>query len=231
MDLVGVGVQAVATDKAEIRATVEYKRMINATGPALSDVDMANLVQSVQQEVSKRAAAVVTFLQKDPTLAPHISKLRTTGLALEPLNEWIENRQRLAGYRAANSITFRIDIDQAGLAIDGIVTRGVNRIDGLAFVASPKLLNAARHTAIMAAVEDAMDQALVSRRDARSQHRTAGGYGWCLTFVCCGCCLFDCVLFSCSSVSRVHSPAWVASFRRLPSAAPIFRSSTCRSKA
>ena len=164
LDVVGFGIQALQTDKAEVRATIEYRKMLHNTTTALNDTELASMVTSVQQEVSRVAAAVVTFLHQDPTVAPHVSKLRTTGLALEPLNEWFDNRQRLIGYRAANSITFRVDIAVAGQAIDGIVAKGVNRIDGISFVASPKILNAARQTAIMAAVEDAMEQALVSSK-------------------------------------------------------------------
>lgn len=167
MEVVGVGIQAIQTDKAEVRATVEYRKMLTNATTALNDTELASLVTAAQQEVSRLAAAVVTFLHRDPIVAPHISKLHTTGLALEPLHEWADNRQRLIGYRAANSITFRVDIEFAGQAVDGIVSRGVNRIDGISFVASPKVLNAARQTAIMAAVEDAMEQALVSNRNSK----------------------------------------------------------------
>jgi hypothetical protein len=84
MDVTGVGVQAIATTKAEVRATVEYRKMLsNATiyAPQTGmpeDKQLAELISSVQQEVSRKAAAVVEFLQKDPAVAEHVTKLRTS---------------------------------------------------------------------------------------------------------------------------------------------------------
>jgi uncharacterized protein YggE len=47
-------------------------------------------------------------------------------LTLEPLYEYINNRMILTGYRATNSIIFRVDIPMAGAIIDSIVERGTS---------------------------------------------------------------------------------------------------------
>ena len=65
------------------------------------------------------------------------------------------------GYRATNSISFRVVTEQAGKALDEIVARGVTRIDGVAFVASPKNIRAGRLVAIQRAVQDGINQAHV----------------------------------------------------------------------
>lgn len=88
-----------------------------------------------------------------------------SGLSLEPIYEYVNNRMLLSGYRGTNSITFRVEIPFAGEVVDGIVQRGVTRIDGISFVASPKEINQARHLAIQAAVEDAINQAMVTQRE------------------------------------------------------------------
>jgi len=97
---------------------------------------------------------------KDPQLQPdygargeagYIGKLRTSSVSLEPLYKYREGRQFLMGYRASNSLAFRVDVAQAGMVIDAIVELGVSRIDGVSFIASPQYLNAARHVAIAAA--------------------------------------------------------------------------------
>lgn len=68
MDVTGVGVQAIATSMAEVRATIEYRRIVNTTkhyvleGEA-PDQELTKLITQVQTEVSRRAAAVVEYLQ------------------------------------------------------------------------------------------------------------------------------------------------------------------------
>lgn len=86
MDVTGVGVHSVTTEYAEVRATVEYRRMIkNATIYQESettpedDRKLSELISSVQQAVSTKAANVVEYLQKEPIIAQRISKLRTAG--------------------------------------------------------------------------------------------------------------------------------------------------------
>lgn len=85
-------------------------------------------------------------------------------ITLEPIQEYINNRMMVTGYRASNSIIFRVELPMAGAVVDQIVERGVTRIDGISFVATPKEVNLSRQMAITQAVEDAIQQALVSRR-------------------------------------------------------------------
>lgn len=154
-----------------MKATIEYRRLVNTTktGGELPVEEMRSLISEVQTEVSTKAAAVVAFLTNG-TMARYISKLRTSSLGLEPLYEYQTGRQQLMGYRASNSITFRVEVAKAGAVIDSIVEIGVSRIDGVSFVASPKVLNAARHVAIQNAVEDAISQAMV-RHSTRAQRQ------------------------------------------------------------
>ena len=174
MEVTGVGVHVVPSDKAEVRTTIEYRRLVNTTksGGELPLDELRSLISEVQTEVSSKAAAVVAFLTNG-TMARHISKLRTSSLGLEPLYEYQTGRQQLMGYRASNSLTFRVDVAYAGKVIDSIVEIGVSRIDGVSFVASPKILNKARHVAIQNAVEDAINQAMVRRatHDRATQQR------------------------------------------------------------
>lgn len=81
MDVTGVGVQAISTDKAEVRATIEHRKMVNTTltEGTLQPMELAQLINEVQTQVSTKAAAVVEFLQTDPKISPSISKLRTSG--------------------------------------------------------------------------------------------------------------------------------------------------------
>lgn len=81
MDVTGVGVQAVATDKAEVRATVEHRELVNttSTGGTLPKEEMAALTARVQREVSTRLANVVEYLRSDPVVSKAVTKLRTSG--------------------------------------------------------------------------------------------------------------------------------------------------------
>ena len=165
MEITGVGIQTIKSEQAEVRATIEFKRMImNATGHVDIDVSdeqqLSGLISSVQSGVSRKSAEVVRFLKEDPNISKYVTKLRTSSITLEPIQEYINNRMIVTGYRASNSIIFRVELPMAGAVVDQIVERGVTRIDGISFVATPKEVNLSRQMAITQAVEDAIQQAL-----------------------------------------------------------------------
>jgi hypothetical protein len=173
MDVVGVGILSVPSDKAEVRATIEARRMVNTTltGGTLEGERLDALISSVQTEVSLRANNVIRLLTGNGTAAPYVTRLRTSNLGLEPIYEYKEGRQWLAGYRASNSLTFRVDVPHAGSVLDAVVDAGVTRIDGVSYFASPEHIMQARFSAISAAVDDVMDQAMVrSAQVAVAEH-------------------------------------------------------------
>jgi uncharacterized protein YggE len=173
----GVGLQAVPSDWAEIKATVEARRHLNSTltSSDISSTALTELIESVQQEVSEKATAVIALLTGNSTTAKWVSKLRTSGVGLEPLWEYKDGRQLLVGSRASNSISFRIQVQRAGEVIDEIVSAGITRIDSMSFVASPEKINRARQKAIETAVQDAIEQALVREPEGMSEAKPEAG--------------------------------------------------------
>jgi hypothetical protein len=191
MDVVGVGILSVPSDKAEVRATIEARRMVNTTltGGTLEGERLDALISSVQTEVSLRANNVIRLLTGNGTAAPYVTRLRTSNLGLEPIYEYKEGRQWLAGYRASNSLTFRVDVPHAGSVLDAVVDAGVTRIDGVSYFASPEHIMQARFSAISAAVDDVMDQAMV-RSDqpaAVEQSSRLGQRSWLTGLLSCVC--------------------------------------------
>jgi uncharacterized protein len=108
----------------------------------------------VQQEVAQRSSAVVELLR-----SRNVEKLQTTGIRLNPNYSYQNNVQRLTGYTAVNTVSFRIDTQRVGNLLDEAVNAGATRIDGISFVASEEAIATARQQALREATLDAQRQA------------------------------------------------------------------------
>jgi uncharacterized protein YggE len=108
----------------------------------------------VQQEVARRSSAVVELLR-----SRNVEKLQTTGIRLNPNYTFENNVQRLTGYIAVNTVSFRIDTQRVGNLLDEAVNAGATRIDGISFVASEDAIATARQQALREATQDAQQQA------------------------------------------------------------------------
>jgi uncharacterized protein len=110
--------------------------------------------QKVQQEVAQRSAAVVNFLK-----SRGVEKLRTTGINLNPIYSYANNKQTLTGYQGSNNVTFRVATDKAGPILDEAVKVGASRIDGISFTATEAAIAAAQKEALRKATQEAQAQA------------------------------------------------------------------------
>lgn len=108
----------------------------------------------VQEEVAERSAAVVDLLR-----SRRVSRLQTSGISLSPMYDYSQNRQRLVGYTATNSVTFQIPTEDAGTLLDDAVRAGASRIDSVSFVATDEAIAQARNVALQEAAKDAREQA------------------------------------------------------------------------
>lgn len=108
----------------------------------------------VQQEVARRSSAVVELLR-----SRNVEKLQTTGIRLNPNYSYENNVQRLTGYTAVNTVSFRIDTQRVGNLLDEAVNAGATRIDGISFVASEEAIATAKQQALREATQDAQQQA------------------------------------------------------------------------
>lgn len=135
----GRGMEAIAATISQVRLGVEVQ---------------GKTAQEVQQEAAKRSTAVVTLLK-----ARNVEKLQTTGISLNPIYSYNNNVQRLTGYTATNSVSFRINTERAGNLLDEAVKAGATRIDGVSFVASDDAIAQAQQQALREATQDAQRQA------------------------------------------------------------------------
>ncbi|PSB00879.1 SIMPL domain-containing protein [Merismopedia glauca] len=107
-----------------------------------------------QQEAAKRSNAVVSLLR-----SRQVEKLQTTGISLNPIYNYQNNTQRITGYSATNTVSFRINAEQAGGLLDDVVQAGATRIDRISFTASDSAIAAAQKQALKEATQDAQEQA------------------------------------------------------------------------
>lgn len=135
----GQGNESIATSLTQVRLGVEAQ---------------GRTAEEVQAEVARRSNAVVELVR-----SRNVSKLQTTGVYLSPVYDYSNNRQRVVGYTATNTISFEIATAQAGTLLDDAVNAGASRIDGVSFVASDDAMNQARQVALREATEDALAQA------------------------------------------------------------------------
>ncbi|MCC5635640.1 SIMPL domain-containing protein [Nostoc sp. CHAB 5844] len=110
--------------------------------------------QEVQQEAAKRSSAVVALLK-----SRNVEKLETTGIRLNPVYSYTNNVQRITGYAASNTVSFRIATEKAGTLLDDAVKAGATQINGVSFIASDEAIAAARQVALKEATQDAQQQA------------------------------------------------------------------------
>jgi hypothetical protein len=110
--------------------------------------------QNVQQEAARRSSAVVALLR-----SRGVEKLQTTGISLNPVYNYTNNEQKIVGYSATNSVSFRIPTEKAGTLLDDAVKAGATRIDGINFVASDEAIASAQKQALRKATQDAQQQA------------------------------------------------------------------------
>ncbi|MBW4674256.1 MAG: SIMPL domain-containing protein [Desmonostoc geniculatum HA4340-LM1] len=135
----GRGMEAIPTTIAQVSLGVEIQ---------------GKTAQEVQQEAARRSSAVVAFLKNQ-----NVDKLQTTGIRLNPVYSYTNNVQRITGYAANNTVSFRIPIEQTGTLLDGAVKVGATQIDSISFVANDEAIAKAQNQALAEATQDARQQA------------------------------------------------------------------------
>ncbi len=139
LTVTGIGVETIPATLAQVSLGVEVQ---------------GKTAQQVQQEAAKRSSSVVELLR-----SRKVEKLQTTGINLNPVYSYNNNVQRLTGYTATNTVSFRLPTELAGALLDASVKAGATRIDGISFVASDTAIAKARQQALQAATQDAQQQA------------------------------------------------------------------------
>ncbi len=139
LTVTGQGIEEISTTITQVRLGVE------AQGKTANEV---------QESVARRSNAVVTLLK-----SRSVEKLETTGINLNPIYSYDNNRQRLDGYSAANTVSFRVPTEKAGTLLDDAVKAGASRIDGVSFVATDDAIAAAQKIALRKATQNAQIQA------------------------------------------------------------------------
>ncbi|NJR65073.1 MAG: SIMPL domain-containing protein [Leptolyngbyaceae cyanobacterium CRU_2_3] len=139
LTVTGMGTESIPTTLSQVQLGVEVQ---------------GRTAEEVQQEAAQRSSAVVALLR-----SRNVSKLQTTGIYLSPTYDYTDGKQRLIGYTATNSVSFRIPTEQAGTLVDDAVRAGATRIDGISFVADDVAIATAQKQAIREATEDAQAQA------------------------------------------------------------------------
>ncbi len=135
----GRGVESIPTTLTQVQLGVEVQ---------------GKTAQEVQQDAAQRSSRVVGLLK-----SRNVEKLQTTGISLNPTYSYTNNVQRLTGYTATNSVSFRISTERSGNILDEAVKAGATRIDSISFVASDEALSFALQQALKKATQDAQKQA------------------------------------------------------------------------
>ncbi|MCX5963838.1 MAG: SIMPL domain-containing protein [Cyanobacteria bacterium] len=135
----GRGTESIQTTIAQVRLGVE------AQGKTAGEVQAA---------IAKRSNAVVTFLK-----SRNVEKLETTGINLNPVYSYENNKQVLTGYSGSNMVVFRTNNNAAGEIVDQSVRSGASRIDGISFIATDEAIAAAQKIALRRATQEAQAQA------------------------------------------------------------------------
>lgn len=139
LTVTGRGMESTPTTITKVNLGVEFQGK-TATG--------------VQQEVARRSTAVVESLR-----SRNVEKLETTGIRLNPIYSYENNVQRLTGYVATNTVSFRVNTPASGAIIDAAVKAGATRVDNITFIATDEAIALAQQQALREATQDAQQQA------------------------------------------------------------------------
>ncbi|MUH00557.1 DUF541 domain-containing protein [Scytonema sp. UIC 10036] len=134
----GRGTQEIPTTLSQITLGVEVQ---------------GKTAQEVQKEAARRSSDVVELLK-----SRKVEKLQTTGISLNPVYSYNNNVQRLTGYTATNTVSFRLPTERAGSLLDEAVKAGATQINSISFIASDDALAIARQQALKEATQDAQQQ-------------------------------------------------------------------------
>ncbi|WP_298911812.1 SIMPL domain-containing protein [uncultured Nostoc sp.] len=151
---------ALAQEKDKLWRTLSVTgRGVETTPATLAQVSLGveiqgKTAQEVQQEAARRSSAVVAFLKSQ-----NVEKLQTTGIQLNPVYSYTNNVQRITGYAATNTVSFRIPTEKAGTLLDDAVKAGATQINGISFVANDQAIASAQKQALKEATQDAQQQA------------------------------------------------------------------------
>lgn len=139
LTVTGRGVETISTTLSQVSLGVEIQ------GKSAEDV---------QKEAARKSSAVVALLKKR-----NVEKLTTTGIRLNPVYSYTNNVQRITGYAASNTVSFRISTEEAGTLLDDAVKAGATQINGVSFIASDEAIASAQKQAFKKATQDAQEQA------------------------------------------------------------------------
>ena len=154
-----LGLDAAAAQEQRIRTLSVTGRGVEAIPTTQTQVALGVEVQGktaaeVQQDAARRSSAVVALLR-----SRQVQKLETTGITLSPNYTYENNQQRLIGYIATNTVSFRLNTQSAGTLLDDAVQAGATRIQGVSFVAADSAIEQAQKQALKKATQDAQAQA------------------------------------------------------------------------
>jgi uncharacterized protein len=135
----GRGVESIPTTRSQVNLGVEVQ---------------GKDAKNVQEEAARRSSAVVALLK-----SRNVEKLQTTGINLNPVYNYTNNVQKITGYSATNTVSFRIATEQTGTLLDDVVKAGASRIDGVSFIATDEAISQAQKQALQKATQDARLQA------------------------------------------------------------------------
>ncbi|MEA5579442.1 SIMPL domain-containing protein [Anabaena sp. UHCC 0451] len=135
----GRGVQTITTTLSQVSLGVEVQ---------------GKTAQEVQKEAARRSSAVVDLLK-----SRNVEKLETTGVRLNPVYSYTNNVQKITGYAASNTVSFRFPTDRVGTLLDEAVKTGATQINGVSFVATDEAISNAQKQALKKATQDAQQQA------------------------------------------------------------------------
>ena len=106
---------ASAQEKEKLWRTLTVSgRGVGTISTTLSQVSLGVEIQGktaedVQKEAARKSSAVVALLKNR-----NVEKLTTTGVRLNPVYSYSNNVQRITGYAASNTVSFRIPTDKTG---------------------------------------------------------------------------------------------------------------------
>lgn len=151
-------------EEAQQRVLLVHGQGTETVVTTISQIELGMVAEAETAVAAQQVVAAQSLRVLDYLRSRNVRNLQTTGIALSPVyrrnhsnqnSNQNSNEPRITGYTARNTVSFEVDIADAGTIVDESVQRGASSIRGIRFKASEEAIAEAQQRALREATRAA----------------------------------------------------------------------------
>ena len=169
MEVTGQGKLSIPSTRAVLYVSIEFTEEASSTptNTSIPSTLLHTFLLHTTNLTAITAQRVLHYLQVEVEVSEGVS-VHTTAMTVVPVFVYHEGAQLQRGVRTSMSMRVKVNVTSAPAVLEGMLDRGVTRVDGVAFEAGQSEIEKGRKETIRRAVEDAGTQARVAAAEVES---------------------------------------------------------------